>query len=468
MKQSYKDRLNDGRQVWIDGERVTNIVEHPAFKGTIKTIDALLSLQKHEKKDELTYETENGQRAHLSFLVPTTLEHLKQKNGAYQLWADETFGIMSRLSEYSRALFTGWYGNRQTINSLVPGISEKLEKLYLHSRNHDLLSTVVAQDVQKNRSKSLIDIDQGQLRIVGKNEDGVIVSGAKSIATAAPYVDEFIISSFHKRSNDEEALANVFYIPASLEGLHIVCRPSFASDERDNQPLSARYDEMDAVLIFDHVFIPWEHVLVYEDPENAWQLQKDVAGSLLSQHQTVVRLVSKLKSVASLGIAIAKTAGASEFLHVKGKLAELLIQIETIQGLLTASEETAQLYNGILLPNGRFLATARNLGTRYYPKSIEILQQIGASGLLQVPSKLSELDGPIGELMKSYFSGTTTDAYERSKLMKIAWDLIGSPLGARHELYERFYSGDPVRTYAAQYQNYSEKRSLVNLVNQLI
>ncbi len=463
----YLQRLNNGRTVWLDGEIVNDLENHKAFKGTVQTIQHLLNLQTVEPtKSILTYETEKGANAHLSFLVPTSINDLKRKSLAYKRWVDETFGVMSRLSEYSRSQLVGWYASRQQLDVLSPGIATKLEKLYEAARDLDLLSTVAAHDPQKNRSKSAEEIEHGKLRVVTKNEEGIFVSGAKTIATAAPYVDELLITSYHKRGLDEAPMANIFYVPTSAQGLHLVCRESFASTDTSNHPLSSRFDEMDAVLIFDNVLIPWERVLVAEDPELAWKLRIETASSLLSQHQTVVRLISKLESVVAIGNELAETAGATEFLHVKEKLSELIIQLETIKGLLNAAEYEAVEHNGIYLPKQRFLTTARNLGTRYYPRALEILQQIGASGLLQVPSTIQEFDGPIGDKLQAYYGGTHTSAFARTRFIKLAWDLIGSQLGARHELYERFYSGDPVRTFAAQYQNYSEKDRLLKLVEE--
>jgi 4-hydroxyphenylacetate 3-monooxygenase len=170
----------------------------------------------------------------------------------------------------------------------------------------------------------------------------------------------------------------------------------------------------------------------------------------------------------AIGNEIAETAGATQFLHVKEKLAELIIQLETIKALLVASEQKAKLYNGILLPNQDSLTTARNLGTRYYPRALEILQQIGAGGLLQVPSRIEDLDGELGSLLQQYFKGTDTSAKERTQLIKLAWDIIGSPLAARHELYERFYSGDPVRTFAAQSNAYQNKQQLIDYAYEAI
>ncbi|WP_240371585.1 4-hydroxyphenylacetate 3-hydroxylase family protein [Anoxybacteroides rupiense] len=465
----YIQRLHDDRNVWINGKKVNNIEHHPAFRGTIRTIQSLLNLQKNEEtKSLLMYRTEEGTDAHLSFLIPRTHEDLQKKRIAYQYWADQTFGVMSRLSEYSRSLITGWYANRAEYESSHPGFSEKIAHYYQQSRDLDLLSTAAGHDPQRNRSNITKKGKEGLLRITRRNREGVFLSGAKMIATAAPYVDELLLFSFHKRSESEREFANVFVVPVHAKGLHIVCRESFAYDHPVDYPLSSRFDEMDAVLIFDEVFLPWERVLVYEDPEFSWKLRIDRAASLLSQHQTVVRLVSKLESVVAIGNELAETAGATAFLHVKEKLAELIIQLETIKALLIASEHHAQLYNGVLLPAPNFLTTARNLGTRFYPRALEILQQIGAGGLLQVPSSIEEFDSPIRSFLHEYYKGTYSSAKERTKLIKLAWDLIGSPLGARHELYERFYSGDPVRTYAAQYHSYQHKQRLIDFAYEVL
>ncbi|WP_413377814.1 4-hydroxyphenylacetate 3-hydroxylase family protein [Alkalihalobacillus sp. 1P02AB] len=462
-KHSYIERVKKPRNVWLNGELVDDLSEHPDFKGTVQTIVTLLEKQTNpQTKEILTYQTETGEAAHLSFLVPKDSEDLALKRKAYQYWADETFGVMSRLSEYTRSLITGWYANRFAYEKKHPGFAGKIARYYKQSRDNDWLSTVAGHDPQKDRFEKNANTQSNLLHIVKKNHEGIFVKGAKMIATAAPYVDEILINSYHKIPEHEREYANVFFVPVTAKGLHIICRESFADKRLDDHPLSARFDEMDAVLIFDNVFIPWERVLVCEDADFSWELRNDIASALLSQHQTVVRLISKLESVAAIGNELAETAGATQFLHVKEKLAELLIQVETIKALLVASETKSQLYKGILLPNKEFLATARNLGTKYYPRALEILQQIGAGGLLQTPSTLAEFDGAIAELLQEPFRGSTTTAKERTKLIKLAWDLIGSPLAARHELYERFYSGDPVRTFAAQYKMSENKQKLID------
>jgi 4-hydroxyphenylacetate 3-monooxygenase len=114
-----------------------------------------------------------------------------------------------------------------------------------------------------------------------------------------------------------------------------------------------------------------------------------------------------------------------------------------------------------------YIDSARNIGTKYYPRAVEILQQVGGGGFVQTPSSMEDFYGPISKQMHLYFEGSSVSAEKKVQLFKLAWDLIGSPFGSRHELYERFYAGDPVRAYANQYVN-SEKEKLTEPIWNLL
>ncbi|GMA60483.1 hypothetical protein GCM10025859_09230 [Alicyclobacillus fastidiosus] len=288
------------------------------------------------------------------------------------------------------------------------------------------------------------------------------------IATAAPYSHDFLVFPFHHVEQNQAEYAHALIVPANLSGLHIICRDSFASDDTRNYPLSSQYDEMDAVLVFDDVLVPWERVLLSGNPEAVWRLRMNTSANALAYHQTAVRVSVKLKFVTGVAFAIAQAIGADGFLHVQEKLGELLTQVETLHALVIASEANAKPDEfSNLVPAMPFIETARNLNSRYYPRAIEILQQIGAGGFMQVPSQPEAFRGSISSLIDKYFAGATVAADDKIKLFKLAWDLVGSQLGSRHELYERFYAGDPVRTFASQYVN-ADKASYTKQVWDLI
>ncbi|MFH5182626.1 4-hydroxyphenylacetate 3-hydroxylase C-terminal domain-containing protein [Paenibacillus sp. TAB 01] len=325
---------------------------------------------------------------------------------------------------------------------------------YEQARDNDLFLTTAILDPQIDRSAGLDNerIAERFLHVVKETSDGIVVRGAKMIATGAPYTHDFIIFSFLQFQTEHRHHAHILIVPANAQGLHIVCRESFAEVTEPNHILGSRYEEMDAVLFFDDVFIPWERVLLYGDTEKVLTLRANKTANALAFHQTVVRYVAKLEFVTGVAFAVAEAIGVTGYLHIQEKLGELLTQVDTMKALVIASETMAcPDESGVWGPELSYIDTARNVGTRFYPRAIEILQQVGGGGFVQTPSGMGDFYGSISKLMHLYFEGASVSAEKKVQLFKLAWDLIGSPLGARHELYERFYAGDPVRAYASQY-----------------
>lgn len=464
--------LNDGRNVWLEGKKLDNLSQHPAFKGTLGTIRTLFdSLDNPSVRDQVGFAVPGRDKyAHSSFLVPYTPEQLAKRSESFAYWSQETHGMMSRLSDYARSMVTGWYAARKQIGSLDKNFEHKITAYYENARDNDLFLTTAIIDPQIDRSSNLDDarIAERFLHVVRESSEGIVVRGAKMIATGAPYTHDFIISSFLKFDAKNSDHAHVLIVPANSPGLHIVCRESFADSREQNHPLSSRYEEMDAVLFFDDVLVPWERVLLYGDPTKVLALRANNTANALAYHQNIVRYVAKLEFIAGVTFAVAESIGANSFLHVQEKLGELLIQIDVMKALVLASETKAQKDEaGVLVPELSYINTARNIGTKFYPRAVEILQQIGAGGFVQSPSGVEDFYGPISKLMHLYFEGASVSAEKKVQLFKLAWDLIGSPLGSRHELYERFYAGDPVRGYASQYASF-EKSILTDPVWKLL
>jgi 4-hydroxyphenylacetate 3-monooxygenase len=278
------------------------------------------------------------------------------------------------------------------------------------------------------------------------------------VAVNAPYADEILISFYDSRSRSTHGHGYMFAVRTCSPGLHILCRESFLSDEQEDHPISSRFEEMDAVLVFDDVLVPWERVFIRNDPEALHHIQRDPAAAALGRHQNVVRLLGHLEFIAAVGHSLVSASDAKALLHIQEKMGELMVQLETIKGLLVAAEHPlSPSFERIWLPDEQPLRTACNLGARFYPRAIEILQQIGSVSLLQRPAALADFDGPVGHFLRQYYGGADRDALNRTKLMKLAWDLVGSPLAARRTLYEQFLWGDPVQAYADHYENYPKE-----------
>jgi 4-hydroxyphenylacetate 3-monooxygenase len=206
---------------------------------------------------------------------------------------------------------------------------------------------------------------------------------------------------------------------------------------------------MDAVVVFEDVHIPWESVLLYRDVERCNAAHARTGAVVGMAHQVVVKNIAKAEFVLGLASLLVDTIGAEGFQHIHEKLAELWVSLETMRALLRAAEADAALDEwGVMRPAWNPLDAARNLFPKLYPRMVEILQQIGASGLVAMPTE-QDLAGPLAEDIRKYYQAARADAFERIPLFKLAWDTAISAFAGRQVLYERFFFGDPVRMAGA-------------------
>ena len=114
-----------------------------------------------------------------------------------------------------------------------------------------------------------------------------------------------------------------------------------------------------------------------------------------------------------------------------------------MKAFLRAAEADAQLDEwGVMRPAWDPLDAARNLFPRLYPRMVEIIQQIGASGLVAMPTE-ADLKGPLVEDIRKYYQAARAEAFDRIPLFRLAWDASISAFASRQVLYERFFFGDP-------------------------
>jgi 4-hydroxyphenylacetate 3-monooxygenase len=267
-----------------------------------------------------------------------------------------------------------------------------------------------------------------------------------------PISDELMVfPSTVLKSQDEDApYAFGFCIPSATQGLRFLCRESldYGRSHYDH-PLGSRFDELDSVVMFDDVFVPWERVFLYRDVARCNQAYLKTGAVVNMAHQVVVKNLAKTEFLLGLGSLMAHTIGIEGFQHIQEKLAEIWVNMETMRAFLRTAEVEAALDEyGVMRPAWDPLDAARNLYPRLYPRMIEIIQQMGASGLVAMPTE-ADVTGPMAEEIRMYFQAARAEAHDRIPLFRLAWDTAVSAFGSRQVLYERFFFGDPVRMAGA-------------------
>ncbi|HET9001583.1 MAG TPA: 4-hydroxyphenylacetate 3-monooxygenase, oxygenase component [bacterium] len=448
------------RDLWLEGERVADPVEHPAFRNVVRSVAALYDMQ-HDPavRNEMTYVSPTtADRVGLSFLMPHSHDDLVRVRKMMKRWADYSGGFMGRTPDYLNRSLAGFAAAAAYCAENDPRFGENIRRYYELVRERDLCLTHTLINPQANRSVGPSQQADPYLaaRIVEEDHRGLVLRGARMLATL-PTADEIMVfpSTLLKAGPDDAPYAYALALPTDTPGLRFLCRESFDYGKSPlDHPLGSRFEEMDAVVIFDNVRVPWERVFLLRDVEKCNKAFAATGAVAQMAHQVVTKNVAKTEFILGVASLIVDTIAIEQFQHVHEKMAEIIITLETMRAFLRTSEVEAQVNRwGIMQPAWPPLDAARNAYTRMYPHLVEILQQLGASGLMAIPTE-KDLRGPEKETIRRYYQAARADAADRIKLFRLAWDIAVSAFGSRQALYERFFFGDPVRMAGAMFNAY--------------
>lgn len=451
------------REVWIHGERVIgDITCHPAFKNITRSVAALYDMQ-HDPalRDEMTYVSpSSGERVGMSFLQPRSREDLVRRRTMMKQWADFSGGMLGRTPDYLNSGLMAMAAASEYFGRGGEQQAENIKRYYEYVRENDLCLTHTLITPQVNRavgpSKQADPFIAA--RVARETDEGIVIRGARMLATLGPISDEIQVfpSTVLRGGPDDKPYSFAFAIPCDTPGLKFLCRESFDTNRSHfDHPLGSRFEEMDAVVVFDDVLVPWERVFLYGDVELCNGLFGETNAVIHMAHQVIVKDQAKAEFIFGIAALMADRIGIDQFPHVQEKLSELIIDIEAMRAFLRAAEADAAVDQwGLMTPAWGPLNAARNLFPRLYPRAIEIIQLLGASGLMALPTE-ADMRSPARAMIDRYLQGRNTDAYERVKLFRLAWDASLSSFGARQVLYERFFFGDPVRMASALYTSYN-------------
>lgn len=433
-------------EFWFGGERVTDTTSHPATAGAAAEIARLydLSLAPENAEFTLCRSPSSGEPVSTQFLIPTSRDDLLRRRRMHKLWADSTCGLMGRTTDFVGAMLTAWNINADFFGPYADNVRRYFE--YVRENDLFLTHALIDPPVDRSQPASRQPDRFTYLGVVRETGEGLIVRGAKMFATAAPYADEILVWPFAIKAptEDERPYAIAFAIPTDAPGLRFIGREPYGAGNRFDRPLASRFDEMDAVAVFDDVLVPWDRVFINQDHEQVKSIWK-VNSNAFTGHQTAVRLLSKLQFAAGVARRATQMVHTDEFPHVRDALGEMTTYIELTRSAIVAAEAMAEPdADGIYSPALPPMYAIRNCGNRWYPRVREIFQSILAGGLLYQPASVTAFDSPVADDINRFFRGPDTDAEERIKLMNVACDLAVHSFGSRHELYERLYAGDPI------------------------
>ncbi|HKX33660.1 MAG TPA: 4-hydroxyphenylacetate 3-hydroxylase N-terminal domain-containing protein [Blastocatellia bacterium] len=442
----YLDSLRDSRSVYLYGERVEDVTEHRAFRNSARSIARLYdSLHEPDQTDLLTMIDRSGIRTHRFFTASYSAGELLAARDAIAYWARLTYGFMGRTPDYKAAFMATLGANPE----FYAPYEQNAHNWYRQYASRALYLNHVLINPPVDRNKPVHEVADVFLHVVRETDAGAIVSGAKMLATGSALTHATFVaqnSAVTLEAGKAEDFALVFIAPMDTPGTRLLCRPSYELNAHSpfDHPLSSRFDENDAVLIFDEALIPWENFLVYRDVERANSFYS--ASGFFNRYnlQSGIRLAVKLDFMTGLLAKGLASNGTDGFRGVQSALGEVIAWRTLIWAMTAAMASDPQPGpGGSVMPRSEYASTMRIFATSAWPVVKSIFENVLGGAPLVAPSGREDLSNPdLRPLIDRYYRGTGAVAQDRIKLFKLIWDAIGTEFGGRHELYERNYAGN--------------------------
>jgi len=452
----YLQSLRDGREVYIYGEQVEDVTEHPAFRNTAR-MTARLYDALHDKKRKsnilVPTDTGNGGETHAFFKAPKTLEDCIAGRDAIAEWARITYGWLGRSPDYKAAFLATLGANADFYDPY----QENAKRWYKYTQervpfvNHAIIHPPVDRDRPPNEAADVC------AHVEKETDAGLIISGAKVVATGSVLTNYTFVAHHGLIPLEDEKFAAIFMIPTNAPGVKFICRTSYemtatVMGSPFDYPLSSRLDENDAVFIMDKVLVPWENVFVYGDMEKANNFFPQTGFLPRFVVHGCTRLAVKLDFIAGLLLKAVEITGVGTYRGVQANVGEVIAWRNLFWALTDAMVRDPQPWlGGHLLPKMEPGNAYQIIATMAYTQVKYIIEQTVASGLIYLNSSADDFKNEdIRYYMDKYMRGSGgNSAEDRVKVMKLLWECLGTEFGARHELYEINYGGstEEIRRY---------------------
>jgi len=318
----HLESLRDGRVVYIGSEQIDDVTRHPAFRNAARTVASLYDFKADTaNRRDLTYE-EDGARHSIYFMRPRTRDDLQRRMVGHRAIADFTYGMFGRSPDHVASFITGMAMKPDELKRPF-GHPDNLLRYYRYARDNDLYTVYAVLPPQAARDPAFYqrqNLPVPTLRVVREDDDGVVISGMKMLATGAVFANEIWIGNVIPLAPEQKKEAITCAIPCNAPGLQLWSRKSSEENctSEFDSPLAYRYDESDSMLLCDQVKVPWERVFVHDDAPLSRDIYFKTPSHCFGNHQSNVRYWSKMRLLLGLCAKISHATGADQLPAAQG------------------------------------------------------------------------------------------------------------------------------------------------------
>jgi 4-hydroxyphenylacetate 3-monooxygenase len=454
------------RRIYVDGERVSDPTRHPAFRGAAATLARLFDYAAApENREVMTFTSpDTGKPVWRCWQIARSHADLRAKRIAAERWAEQTFGLMGRTPDHVANFFAGFAAKPGFFDE-AQGYSANVTNFYKHLRDNHRYVAYAIVPPQIDRSKPAHQQSDPTLYagVVKETDAGIVVSGGQQLATGAVFADELHLSCIHPMKPGDEAHAISVAIPLDAPGVRLIARRAFPlqATSAEDYPLTTRFDETDCFVVLDKVFVPWERVFVYRDLKRCFGQWWQTPSHSWGNHQAQARYATKLRFLLGLAQRMNQATGNDAAPPVQVQMGELAAHASIVEHMLLSHELTGPIdEDGICWPTKAALYAVMALQSEINPHMIDIVRELTGAAMITLPSCAKDFDHPeAGPDIERFFVSSHLGARARVRLMRLAWDFIGTEFGNRHQQYEKFYGGASYLVKTNMYRTYDFERA---------
>jgi len=404
----YRESLNDGRIVYYKGEKVENVATHPNLSVCVDLMAIDFEMCEDPKYRDMAVMTdpETGNEISRYYYKPQNADDLLKAHELIVKATELGDGYIPLAHDIGADAL-----NAIEITANIMGKPEYMERIARYRKvlqDQDLATCAAVTDVKGDRMLRPSDPKQAHpdfnVRVVDRTTEGIIVRGAKMHITGAAYCNDIIAIPCHAMTEADADYAVAFAIPANTKGIKQICRPftsHISSLEFPNsRPIRVHTDSL---IIFDDVLVPWERVFLCGEWEHAATMVYNFA--LMHRRTGCSYRIPLSEQFVGVGAAIAEYNGISKAPHVKEKLIDLVIYLETLKSLSKTACYDFVKRGGLAVPNPIATNMAKYHFAHNYHEVIKIVEDLAGGILVTAPTykdyELPELRADIDKYLQA-------------------------------------------------------------------
>lgn len=454
--EEYRAKLKTMRpNVYMDGEMVARDAE--IFEPGIKTISLTYDLVDDPRYEELLTATSHlsGKKINRFTHIHQNADDLLKKQELTRILCQKTGRCIQRCMGVD-ALNALSVVTKETDEALGTDYHRRFLDYLSFFQENDLVGNAAQTDVKGDRS-----LRPGQqpdpdlyLRVVDKNEKGIIVRGAKAHNSIAAYCDEIIVLPTRALRPGEEDWAVAFAIPADAPGVYLISVPHVYRKRRHLRAPVAEYGTMHALTVFDNVFVPWERVFLCGETQFAGRL----ALLFATYHRHSYTGCKPALTDVILGTAalVADYSGIAKKEHVRDKLADLAAVAELVYAAgIAAAVKGKAASSGTFVPEVVYTNVGRyHAGVKIYHEA-EVLADLAGGLAATLPLEGDFYNPETAPFLEKYMKRRAgVPAENIHRVYRLIENLIASSGGAASLISGVHGGGSPIMEKIAIMANY--------------